>query len=241
MAEQYSEIITGTQAIINTLRPVIDSRIICRIGIPRTMQHWITLLLEIRRSGNGYNLLIDRVAGLEDVLSRFPEEEVVLEFTDKVGAPCWFHTKMIAWHKEILSELPELIYRAQRRQYFRVEAFLGTEITFLVESSTDRKKAIVKDYSAGGVVFFMEKDWEFNIGNRLNDIHLTIPEEGELNHFHIAKAAIRRIEPGSRYGEKALCAMEFIEIPKETRNNMLSLVFRQQMVMIRKIRIGDKK
>ena len=239
MAEQYSEIITGKQVIINTLRPLIDSRIVCRMGIPRTMQSWITILLEIRSIGNAYHLLIDRVAGLEDVLSRFPGEEVVFEFTDKIRVPCWFQTRMVTWGKEVLSELPKAIYRTQKRQYFRVEAFLGTEITFLAGSSADRKKAIVKNYSAGGVAFFMEKDLKLNMGDLLTDIFLNVPEQGELVLFQIPKAAIRHIEPGSRFGEKALCAIEFVEIQTETKNNMLSHVFRQQMVMIRRIRMKD--
>ncbi len=238
MAEQYSEIITGDQAIINTLRPLIDSRIVCKMGIPRTRQSWITLLLEIRRVGNAYNLLIDRVAKFENVLSKLPDKEVSLEFTDKVGVPCWFYTKVIAYHNEILSELPEVIYRIQRRQYFRIEAFLGTEITFLAGSSTERKKATVKNYSAGGVAFFMEKELKLSVGDLLTDIHLNIPEGGELTHFHILKASIRRIEPESLYGVKALCAIEFIETQRETRNNILSHVIRQQMVMIRRVRMG---
>ncbi len=241
MAEPYSEIITGDQAIINALRPLIDSRIVCKMGIPRTQQSWITLLLEIRRGGNGYNLLIDAVEGFENVLSKLLDKEVSLEFTDKVGAPCWFYTKVIACHKEILSELPEVIYRTQRRHYFRVEAFPGTEITFLVGSSTERKKATVKDYSAGGVAFFMEKELKLSVGDLLADIHLNIPEGGELTHFHILKAAIRRIEPESRYGEKAFCGVEFIELQRKSRNNILSHVFRRQMTMIQRSRTEPYK
>jgi len=238
VAEQYSEIITGKQAIINTLRPLIDSRIVCKMGIPRTRQSWITLVLEIRKNGNGYHLLIDRVAGFEKALARAADKAVSLEFTDKVGVPCWFYTRVVTYHKEILSELPEEIYRIQRRQYFRVEAFLGTEITFLAGSSAERKKATVKNYSAGGVAFFMGKDLELNVGDLLTDILLNTPESGELIRFHILKAAVRRIEPESLYEPRGLCAIEFIEIQKETRNNILSHVFRQQMVTIRRIRTG---
>ena len=241
MAEPYSEIITGDQAIINTLRPLIDSRVVCKMGIPRTRQSWITLLLEIRRVGNAYNLLIDRVAKFENVLSKLPDKEVSLEFTDKVGVPCWFYTKVIAYHKEILSELPEVIYRIQRRQYFRIEASLGTEVTFLVGSTTERKKAPVKNYSAGGLAFFMEKDLKLSVGDLLTDIHLNIPEGAELIRFQIPKAAIRRIEPELVSGVKALCASEFIEIEKEARNNILSHVFRQQRVMIGRIRMGPHR
>lgn len=241
VAEQDSEIITGTQAIISTLRPLIDSRIVCKMGIPRTKQSWITLLLEIRRVGKAYNLLIDRVAGFEKALSKLPDKGVSLEFTDKIGVPCWFYTKVIAYREEIWSELPEVIYRIQRRLYFRIEAFQGTEITFLVGSSTERKKATVKNYSAGGVAFFMEKDLKLSVGDLLTDIHLNIHEGRELIRFQILKAAIRRIEPESVYGVKVLCAGEFIEIEKKTRNDIVSHVFRQQMLMIRRVRMGLRR
>jgi len=149
VAEQYSEANTGDQAFIKTLQPLIDSRIACKMGIARAKQSFITLLLEIRSVGNAYNLLIDRVRGFEEALAKFPDRGVSLKFRDKVGVPCWFYTRVITCRQEILAELPEVIYRIQRRQYFRIEAFLGTEITFLVGSSTDRKKGTVKNYSAG--------------------------------------------------------------------------------------------
>jgi len=241
VAGQDSEIITGNQAILNSLRPLIDSRIVCKMGIPRTKQSWITLLLEIRRVGKAYHLLIDRVAGFEEALSKFPDKGVSLEFMDKIGVPCWFYTKVIAYHKEIWSELPEVINRIQRRQYFRIEAFQGTEITFLVGSSTERKKATVKNYSGGGVAFFIEKNLKLSVGDLLSDIHLNIQEGGELIRFQILKATIRRIEPESVYGVKVLCAGEFIEIEKKNRNNIVSHVFRQQMVMIRRVRTGLRR
>ncbi len=235
MAEQYSEVITQERAILNTLQTLIDSRIVCKMGIARTRQSWITLLLEIRYIGNGYHLLIDRVTGFENVLSRIPEKEISLEFSDTVGVPCWFYTQVIACHQDILAELPKVIYRIQRRQYFRIEAFLGTEITFLAGSSTERMAATVKNYSAGGIAFFLERDMKLSVGDSLTDIHLNIPEGKNLVDYQIPKAEIRRIEE-SRYGVKALCAIEFTEIETKTRNNILSHVFKQQMVTIQRIR-----
>ena len=90
MAEQYSEIITGNQEIINALQPLIDSRIVSKMGIPRAKQSWITLLLEIRSVGRGYNLLIDRVTGFEKTLLNFPDKEVSLNSRIKQGFPVGF-------------------------------------------------------------------------------------------------------------------------------------------------------
>jgi len=235
MAEQYSELVTGDRAIIDTLRPLIASRVRCKMEIPRTHENWITLLLEIRNIGSTYHLLIDNLAGFEAALSMFSDREVSLEFTEKGGVPCRFNTRIIACNpREIWAELPRVIYRIQRRQYFRVEAPLGTEITFLTESSTERKRAKVKNYSAGGVAFFMENDWKLNVGNGLTEIHLNVPEGKEMIRFQIAKAAVRRVESESSHSRQALCAIEFTEIPGQTRNQIFSHVLQQQRVGIQR-------
>ena len=167
MAEQYSEIITGRQIIINTLRPLIGSRTLCKMGIRGATQNWITLLLEIRSPGNTYHLLIDRVEGFENVFSKLPGGEVSLEFTDKVGVPCWFYTKVIACHKEILTELPEIIYRTQRGQYFRVDAFRGNgdHLSLWVFNLAEEGKR--EELHRRSVAFFMEKDLELNVRDML--------------------------------------------------------------------------
>ena len=236
MAEQYSEIITGDRAIIDTLRPLIASRVMCKMEIPRTDESWITLLLEIRNIGNTYHLLLDTAAGFEAALLKFSDREVSLEFKDKGGIPCRFKTRIIACNpRETLSELPRVIYRIQRRQYFRIEAPSGMEITFLTESSTERKKAKVKDYSAGGVAFFMETEWKLNVGDWLIDVHLDIPEGEGVIRFQIPKAAIRRTESEFSYSEKALCAIEFIDISAQTRDTIFSHISRRQRVGIQRI------
>jgi hypothetical protein len=95
MAKQISEIIAGDKDVIHTLRSLIDSRAMCKMEIPRTGQSWITLPLEIRNVRDTHHLLIDRVAGFEAPLSEFPEKEVSLEFKDRAGVPCRFHTKIL--------------------------------------------------------------------------------------------------------------------------------------------------
>jgi hypothetical protein len=214
MAEQFSEIITEEKAVIDSLRPLIASRVMCKMQIPRTDESWITLLLEIRNIGNTYHLLI----------------------AEKGGVPCRFNTRIIACSlREILSELPRVIHRIQRRRYFRVEAPLGMEIIFLTESSKEERKAKVKDYSAGGVAFFAQNDWKLNGGDWLTDIRLDIPEGEGVIRFQIPRAAVRRIESESSHGKKTLCAIEFTEIPEPTRNNIFAHAWRQQRVGIQRI------
>jgi c-di-GMP-binding flagellar brake protein YcgR len=235
MEEQYTEIITGDKIIIATLYSLIDSRTKCKMDFPRTRYSWVTMLLDIRNDSNSYYLLIDRVTGFEEALLNNPAREVSLEFMDK-GVPCRFNTRVIApHHQEIWSELPKVIYRIQRRQYFRIEALLGTEITFQIPSSEGKEKGKVKNYSAGGVAFFLEKDLIFSVGDMLTDIHLKVHEGNEQIDFHIPKATIRRIEPPFLHDGRTLCAIEFLEIAKETRDHLISHIFKQQRVVIQKL------
>jgi c-di-GMP-binding flagellar brake protein YcgR len=240
MAEQISETIAGEKDIVNTLRSLVDSRVTCKMEVPRNDQSWITLLLEVRNVRNTYHLLVDSVAGFETVLSGSHDKEVSIEFKDQVGVPCRFNAKIIACNpKAIVASLPEAIYRIQRRKHFRIEALLGTEISFLDGTSTERRKTGVKNYSGGGVAFYLENDRRTpNVGDSLTDLHLCIPEGGKQVRFCIPKAAVRRVDPESSLTGKAVCAVEFTEIPGETRNHISSHVFRQQRVIMH--RFGNR-
>ncbi|HUL30449.1 MAG TPA: PilZ domain-containing protein [Thermodesulfobacteriota bacterium] len=234
--EQYTEIITGDKMINTTLRSLIDSRTICKMEFPRTRYSWITILLDVRNEGRSFYLLIDKVAGFEEALINSPGQEISLEFMEKEGVPCRFRTRVIAPHnREIWSELPKVIYRIQRRQYFRIEALLGTEIHFQLPSSKAKEKWKVKNYSAGGVAFFIEKDPKFSVGDILSDVHLRVPAGNELIEFRIPEVTVRRIEPPSLHGGRTLCAVEFQKVSKETRDLLVSHVFKQQRVVIQKL------
>ena len=62
-----------------------------------------------------------------------------------------------------------------------------------------------------------------------------------ISRYLIYKALVRRIESESSVTGKSLCAIEFTEIPEETRNAITSHVFRQQRLIIQRIGNGLKK
>jgi hypothetical protein len=239
MADQFTEIITEEKAIINTLRPLIDARIVFKMDIPRTKHSWITVLLGIEEMGGSRYLLIDKTAGFESTISHYPDGRVSLEFKEKGGVPCLFYTRIITCRPgDILAEIPEEITRVQRRQYFRLEAYLGTEITFRIGSSEEKERAKVKDFSAGGIAFFTEKGSKFNAGDLLNDIYLNVPEGDGFIHFHIPQAVVRRVEQGFFYGiqsQKPFCAIEFTEISVGTRDQLIAHISKQQRIVIRRV------
>jgi hypothetical protein len=66
----------------------------------------------------------------------------------------------------------------------------------------------------------------------LNNIDLKIPEKIEWLRFHIPQAVVRRIENPSLHKGRTLYAIELLDLPKETRDNLIAYISKQQMVMI---------
>ena len=235
MVEQYIETISGDKSILTTIKYLIDARVLGKIEIPDTEHHWTTMVLEIKKMKGSCFLSIDKIEGVESVLAKYPNREVSLEFMDRGGVPCRFRTKIVEYRpKDILSELPREIYRIQKREYCRISILPGTEITFRTYSS-DQEKGEVKDLSGGGVAFFIEKDLKFEIGNLLNDIFLEIPEGNEPLSFQIPQAVIRRVVLPSFSEKRTLCATEFSEMSKETRDKLTAYISEQQRVVIQKL------
>jgi c-di-GMP-binding flagellar brake protein YcgR len=232
MLEQYIEVISGDKPILSTIKYLIDARVLGKIEIPGTEHHWTTMVLEIKKMKGSSFLSLDKIEGFESILANYPNREVSLEFMGKGGVPSRFRIKIVECRpKDILSELPGEIYRIQKRRYLRISALPGTEITFRMDSS-EQEKADVKDLSGGGAAFFLEKDLKFEIGNLLYDISLTMPEGNEWLSFQIPQAVIRRIVHPSFSETRTLCATEFSEMSKETRDKLISHISEQQAVVI---------
>ena len=228
MLEQYIETISGEQSILTIIQFLIDARVVGKIEIPGTEHNWVTMVLEIKKIKGSSFLSIEKIEGLESILSKYPNREVSFEFMDRGGVPCRFRTKVVEYRpKDILSELPREIYRIQKRQYHRINALPGTEITFRINSS-EQERGEVKDLSGGGAAFFLMKDLKFEIGNLLNDISLKIPEGNERLSFQIPQAVIRRIVYPSFSEKRTLCATEFSEISKESRDRLIAYISEQQ-------------
>lgn len=235
MAEQFIETISGDKSILTTIKYLIDARVLGKIEIPDTEHRWITMILEIKKMKGSSFLSIEKIEGFESILAKYPNREVSLEFMDKGGVPCRFRTKIVECRpKDILSELPREIYRIQKRQYFRINALPGTEITFRIGSS-EQEKGEVKDLSERGAAFFIEKDLKSSISNLLIDISLKIPEGNGRRSFHIPQAVVRRMVNPSFPDRRTFCAVEFLEMSKEIRDNLMAYISEQQRVVIQKL------
>jgi c-di-GMP-binding flagellar brake protein YcgR len=236
MRDQFIEITSDGESILKTIQAIIDNRVLGTIEIPETEYSWITMILEIKQNKGSSFLSIERIEGLESLLSKFPNREVSLEFMDKGGVPCRFRTRVVECRpNDIWSELPKEIYRIQKRQFFRINTLPGTEITFRIGLSKE-EKGEVKNLCEGGVAFFTEKDLNLNAGDLINELYLNIPEGNEQLSFYIPQAVIRRMVSSSAHERRTLYGGEFLGMSKKTRDQITAYIFQQQMVVIRKLK-----
>lgn len=229
------EIIYG-EKLLEMLKVLSESRRFCKMEIPHTNYGWITLVLGLQPVGRLNYLLIDKVAGFEQRLSRSLNQEISVEFLETDGVPCQFRARVFECRPEaIWVELPTSLYRIQKRRFFRVKARLGTAIVFHLDQAIE-EKASVKDYSLGGVAFFMDRHLKLAVGDQPKEMELRIPQRNGSVSFHIPLATVIRIEP--QIGGKDICALEFSEIPEATREQLWRHIFKEQRLFLRKTKGG---
>jgi len=217
-----SEIIKD-DSLTQMLRDWIESKRVCRMEIPDTGYGWFTVLSGFEREKDTDFLAIDPIAGLEKLLSSAGSREVSFQFLEKDGVRCFFKTRIVrVLSNKIRAELPKVIHRLQKRSFFRIDALSGTEMSFHLCPERE-EKAKVKDYSIGGVSFFIEDGVGLEVNERITEIRLGLPQRKGLNWVHIPAAVIKRIEKDVQGRE--VCALEFLEVAERTKeqlwNNML--------------------
>ena len=230
-----TDIILGKRA-FDLLRYIIDSRGRCKVSIPDTPLSWTTLLLAAEKEGSADLLLIEGNPDLREALSSSGKGEVLLEYSDENGVLCHFLVEVIRTSPErVWGKLPAVIYRVQRRMFFRVKAQEGTEIVFALEPGIEARGG-VRDYSLGGVAFWSEKPLPLKTEDLVEDLCLRIPEKGTWFEVFIYGAVVRRVEPGTRQG-KSLYALELLGMSRKTRRTFASHILGRKRMLLRKFKI----
>lgn len=225
--------VIADQKLVEMLQTLIDSRRLCKMEIPRTRFGWMTILLNLQKDGPSNYLLVDPVARFESILSRFPTREVSFEFLEN-GILCRFNSRVVRCDPQaIWLELPNSIYRNQRRAHFRVEASSNEEIVF--HAAGKEEKAWIKDYSLGGVSFFMESHLILNVGDELTDLSLILPQGKTMHSYRIPLAVVRRITAQSG-DKKKVCALQFLKSEGMIQEELGRHIFEEQRSLIRRLR-----
>lgn len=235
MNHSPTDIILGKGA-LDLLRYIINSRGPCKVSIPDTPFCWTALLLAVEREGPADLLLIQGNTELMEALSLSGKGEVLLEYADENGVLCHFMVKVIRTSPErVWGKLPAMIYRVQRRMFFRVKAQEGTEIVFTLEPGREVRGG-VRDYSLGGVAFWSGEPLPLKTEDLVEDLCLRIPEKGTWFEVFIFGALVRRVEPGTWQG-KSLYALELLGMSRKTRRTFASHILGKKRILLRKFKI----
>jgi len=233
MPDQFYENITNIESILEMIRYLVDSRTLATVEFPGTRYTRIISFLGFIETARNPYLLVDKVKGIEVALKRSPHREVSFEFRDGEKVPCLFKTEVIGTGPEgILVKVPKAIQRIQKREYYRVETPLGSEITFS-DVSGKKETEILNDLSGKGLSFLIKKGAALKIGDVLRNIRLNIPQEKKILHVEIPRATIRNMEP-TKSG-RILVGVDFAEIAQGARDKIISYVFERHRSTIRKV------
>jgi hypothetical protein len=229
--DQSSERIDGDR-MIEMLQGWIDSRRLCKMTLPDTDYAWITIILNIEAAGPLRSLMVDKVKGIDKVISRYEKSGLRFEFLERDGVSCWFKTRFIRSRPGTFQiELPEFISRMQRRRYVRISARSGAEVLFQRDNGR-MVSANIKDYGLGGISFLTPPFFNLNMDELVSEVKLRIPHEGGWNHFHIPLARVKRLEKMASGG--GVCVLEFIEIPEIEKEQLWHSIFKEQRLQLRK-------
>lgn len=228
--DESSERIDGDR-MMEMLQGWIDSRRLCKMGIPDTDYVWITVIVGIEKAGLFQYLMVDKVKGTEKIITRYQGCGLRFEFLEKEGVSCCFETRVVRSLPQTLQvELPESIVRMQRRRYVRVVARSGTEIIFQ-RNNGNMVIANVKDYGLGGISFFTPPFFSLAMDEFIGEIDIRIPLEDGWNRFHITEARVKRLEKSAGRG---ICVLEFLNIPDTEKERLWHCIFKEQRFLLRK-------
>jgi len=235
MNDPPTDIILGKRA-FDLLQYIIDSRGLCKISIPETPLCWTTRLRAIESQGKADLLLIQGNPGLEEAFSSYGKNEVLLEYNDENGVLCHFMVEVVRISGErIWGKFPPVIYRVQRRMFFRLKAQPGTEVVFNLEPQKEVRGS-VRDYSLGGVAFWSEEPLPLKTEDLVEELFLKIPEKGGFIEVPIYAAVVRRVETGNR-PEKPLYALEFLGMSRWTRRQFATHILGKKRILLRKFKV----
>ena len=235
MPDKNAEIIRGIKIIKNMIQNLIDSKQMSSMRILGTEFNWITYFLQIREGTDLPLILVDHVRGFETALARSLTRKISFEFKDNLDVPCRFETIVReSGSGGIWLEFPQAIQRIEGRKYFRVEAPVGSVITFSLPNG-DNEAAGVQNLSAGGIAIKFRKEWVIRVGDELKHIRVNIPgrDREAAVQFEIPEAVVKRVQKMG--GGKALVGIEFKEISENTRKQIIACVLKIQRVGLRRL------
>ncbi len=221
---------------LRLFRQLIQDKTVLRVFLLGKNYERLTIVTDLYREDNDYFIIIDYPYGFREAAGEDKAWRLRFEFTGKDRLPYVFRTRGGEFVREgVRLPLPEFIERRQRRKNFRLEAPLGTILTF---TKDDKKyEANVINISIGGALVSLPRKSssrpQLEMNEYIKSININFPSNEEKLLVHVREALIKRVQKDLERGQY-LFAIQFTDIAREESNLLQELIFRFQREYLRK-------
>ena len=218
-------------------------------GIPLKMKlingeyERLTHIADIRKKKRAYYFLIEYHENFQMAVDDLDDWRLRFDFAGKDNIHYTFETETgQIFHQMIWVRIPEIVYRHQRRSYFRLEAPHGTRLYFKINHT--RYDLLVVNISLGGtlgVLVSLTKEMEQELQKKspkiLENVELIFPskENNEDTEVNIMQCMIRRQQKNPQT-QGYECAIEFMEIAEDQQKKLTTLFYQWQRDYLKKRR-----
>lgn len=236
MTEKQSTGVISGERLLGLFENLHNDRTVLNIRLTATDYERLTIITDIRIKDSVPHFLIDYPSGFESRVAGLDEWPLRFEFTGKDKIPYAFETSggEIS-NGEVWIGFPESVERTQRREYFRLEAPLGTKIR--VRRNNEKHVVYVINVSEGGLLVCFErgsrKEPVFKAGETLKDLVLVFPTTYEGLKVKINEARVTRVEKEPREGRYRY-TLQYTKIDSSQQDYLRNLIFRFQREFLRK-------
>jgi len=186
----------------------------------------LTVIDGIQTSRNGPIFAVDVPENVKKDLDAIDYRTLEFEFMDSKKVPCGFRASTL----EILGDkiwvmFPDVIYREQKREHFRIEAPLGARLCF--EKDNAQHLMSMSDISMGGLLITLRagaRDSQIlSVGEELRGIELICSSES----VKIKKAVVAWMDEGV-LAPRVQFGIQFTDIHGEERRVLKEILYELQ-------------
>jgi len=229
------------KSLIRLFRGLIEDKTVLRVFLLGKDYERLTIVTNLEEKDSETFITVDYPGGFKRAVEGTTNWRLRFEFTGKDRLPYIFRTEGGELIKGgIRLKLPPFIERRQRRKSFRLEAPLGTKLTF----TKDFKKYVtnVINISLGGALVSLEKREHkkpvVDVDEYLKGLKVSFPSKEEESVVYIKEAMVKRVEKDIYQGLFNY-ALQFTDVEKKDSDLLQRLIYQFQREYLRKRQLID--
>jgi c-di-GMP-binding flagellar brake protein YcgR len=234
-----AEKITGDK-IFKLINQLKKEKSILRLNILGTGYEGLSIVLGIKMINESPCLILDFPAGARESILNSQGKKTIIEFNDKDRILYTLRSIVERVSEDDICILvPNVVYRLQRRQYFRIISPIGTKV--IINEGYKSYEFNMIDISEGGTLISQPAafhDANLFFKGAQKPLLIIFYEGNAKRTIRVNKAEIKRIEkiPETsciNYG------VQFIDCDKKEENTIRNFVFSRQRMLLQKKRFPD--